>query len=129
MTTRAKIVDSTKVGQDINYEPPLTIAWGVDSNTVGSKTITMGRTHVPPGGRNKAHTHDVEAVFYVSKGSIRVRLGKNQEEHVVPSGFFIYSPAGEVHGLENMSDTEPAELIFTYGNCPNRDAANTTFVE
>jgi hypothetical protein len=38
-------------------------------------------------------------------------------------------PAGEIHGLMNLSDTENAELIFTYGNCPSRDAAKTIYAE
>ena len=127
---RGIIVDSTKVGKDLKYEPPLVIAWGVDSNTAGSQTITMGRTIVPPGARNQAHRHEnCEAVFYVAKGSIRVWLDEEREEHVVPQGCFIYSPRGMIHGLANMSETEEAELIFTYGNCPNRDAAGTVFVE
>ncbi|MFQ5860399.1 MAG: cupin domain-containing protein [Dehalococcoidia bacterium] len=130
MGDRPMIVDSTAVGKDLNYEPPLVIAWGVDSHTVGSDTITMGRTIVPPGARNQAHRHkNCEAVFYVAKGSIRVRLGEEREEHVVPQGCFIYSPKGFIHGIENMSKTEEAELIFTYGNCPDRDAAGTEAVE
>jgi hypothetical protein len=28
-----------------------------------------------------------------------------------------------------MSNTETAELIFTYGNCPSKQAAGTVFVE
>ena len=126
---RATIVDSTKVGQDIKYEPPLVIAWGADSKTVGSKTITMGRTRVPPGARNQRHTHQIEAVFYVAKGAIRVFLGEEREEHIVPQGCFVYAPVGFIHGLENMSQTEEAEVIFAYGNCPNREAAGTVYVE
>jgi hypothetical protein len=28
-----------------------------------------------------------------------------------------------------MSNTEAAEVIFTYGNCPNKQAAGTIYVE
>ncbi|MFQ5860400.1 MAG: cupin domain-containing protein [Dehalococcoidia bacterium] len=127
---RGMIVDSNAVGKDTQFEPPFVIAWGVDSNTVGSQTITMGRTIVPPGTRDlKPHFHQCEAVFYVAKGSIRVWLGEEREEHVVPAGCFVYSPAGEVHRLENMSQTEEAELVFTYGNCPNREAAGTVYLD
>jgi hypothetical protein len=31
--------------------------------------------------------------------------------------------------LLNLSNTETAELIFTYGNCPRKQAAGTVYVE
>jgi quercetin dioxygenase-like cupin family protein len=123
------IVDSEKIGKDVTYEPPLVIAFGVDKHSVGSKTITMGRTIVPPGGRNPAHTHTCEAAFFVRKGRLRLYIGEDRKEYVVEENQFVFVPPGVIHGLENLSTTDTAELIFTYGNCPSKDDAGTTFVE
>ena len=127
---KAKIINTEAVEKDTKYEPPLVIAWGVDENTTGTKTITMGRTIIPPGGRNQRHYHaNCDAAFFVRKGAIRVFIGDEKKEYIVPENHIVFSPKGAIHGLANMSDTETAELIFTYGNCPSKPAAGTVFVE
>lgn len=123
------IVDSEKIGKDVTYEPPLVIAFGVDKHSVGSRTITMGRTIVPPGGRNPVHTHICEAAFFVRKGRLRLYIGEERQQFIVEENQFVFVPPGVIHGLENLSTTDTAELIFTYGNCPSKDDAGTTFVE
>ena len=126
----AKIINTEAVAKDLKYEPPLIVAWGVDEHTTGTKTITMGRTIIPPGGRNQRHYHkNCDAAFFVRKGAIRVFIGEEKKEYIARENNIVFSPAGGIHGLQNMSETETAELIFTYGNCPSRDAAGTTYVE
>jgi len=124
-----RIIDSEAIGKDLKYEPPLIIAFGVDEKSVGSKTITMGRTIIPPKGRNQRHYHVCDATFFIIKGRLRLFMGKDKKEHEARAGQFVYIPAGVIHGLENMSDTDNAELVFTYGNCPSKEAAKTIFVE
>jgi mannose-6-phosphate isomerase-like protein (cupin superfamily) len=125
-----RIINTDTVAKDTKYEPPLVIAWGVDEFTTGTKTITMGRTLIPPGGRNQRHYHaNCDAAFFVRKGAIKVFIGEEKKEYIVPENHIVFSPAGGIHGLLNMSDTETAELIFTYGNCPSKQAAGTTYVE
>ncbi len=126
---RFAIVDSEKIGQDVTYEPPLVIAFGVDKRSVGARTVTMGRTRIPPAGRNQAHYHSCEASFFVRKGAIKLFIGEERAEYVARENQFVFVPPGTIHGLQNMSDTEAAELIFTYGNCPSKDDAGTVFVE
>jgi quercetin dioxygenase-like cupin family protein len=123
------IVDSDKIGKDVTYEPPLVIAFGVDKHSVGARTMTMGRTRIPPRGRNQAHTHSCEASFFIRKGRIKLFMGEERKEYVVEENQFVFVPAGVIHGLQNLSETETAELIFTYGNCPSKDDAGTVFVE
>jgi mannose-6-phosphate isomerase-like protein (cupin superfamily) len=65
----------------------------------------------------------------VRKGTIKVFIGKEKKEYIVPENHIVYSPAGVVHSLINMSNTETAELLFTYGNCPSKKAAGTVFLE
>ena len=128
--TEPKIINTEAISTDTKYEPPLIIAWGVDESTTGTKTITMGRTIIPPGGRNQRHYHaNCDAAFFVRKGTIEIFLGKEKKSYIVPENHFVFSPKGGIHGLLNMSDTETAELIFTYGNCPSKAAAGTVYVE
>ena len=122
-------VDSEKIAKDVTYEPPLVIAFGVDKHSVGSRTMTMGRTRIPPKGRNQAHYHSCEASFFIRKGMLKLYIGEEHSEYIVTENQFVFVPPGMIHGLENLSDTETAELIFTYGNCPSKDDAGTVFVE
>ena len=124
-----RIIDSEAIDKDAQYEPPLIIAFGVDEKNVGSKTITMGRTIIPPKGRNQRHYHVCDATFFVIKGRLRLYMGKDKTEHEARAGQFVYIPAGVIHGVENLSDSDTAELVFTYGNCPSKEAAQTIFVE
>lgn len=124
-----RIIDSEAIGKDLKYVPPFVVAFGVDDQSVGSKTITMGRSIMPPKGRNQRHYHVCDTSWYIIKGRLRVFMGKDATEHEARAGQFVYIPAGVIHGLENMSETEDAELVFTYGNCPNKEAAKTVFVE
>lgn len=123
------IVDSEKIGKDVTYEPPLVIAFGVDKHSVGAQTITYGRTIIPPGGRNAAHYHSCEASFFIRKGTIKAFIGEDRKEYIVRENQFVFVPPGVIHGIVNMSEVEPAELLFTYGNTPSKDDAGTTFVE
>jgi quercetin dioxygenase-like cupin family protein len=126
----AKIIDTETLEKDLEYEPPLIIAWGVDQNSTGTKTITMGRTIIPPGGRNQRHYHaNCDAAFFVRKGTIKLFIGKEKKEYIVPENRFVFSPAGGIHGLLNMSQKDTAEVIFTYGNCPNKAGAGTVYLE
>lgn len=127
--TQFAIVDSERIGKDVTYEPPLVIAFGVDRHSVNARTITMGRTIIPPGGRNPAHTHTCEASFFIRKGRLRLFIGEERKEFTVGENQFVFVPPGVIHGLQNLSDTDTAELVFTYGNCPSKDDAGTTFVE
>ena len=123
------IVDSEKIATDVTYEPPLVIAFGVDERSVGARTMTMGRTRIPPAGRNQAHYHMCEASFFVRQGTLKVFIGEERKEYTVTENQFVYVAPGVIHGLLNTSATEPAELIFTYGNCPSKEDAGTVFVE
>ena len=115
---------------DLDYEKGLQIRFGVNDESCGSTELTMGYTVVPPGVRNPAHHHPyAEAGMFIISGRIKVYIGEEREETVVNSGTFLFVPKGEIHGIENMSQTEPATLVFAYGNVPNKEASGTTFVE
>jgi mannose-6-phosphate isomerase-like protein (cupin superfamily) len=56
-------------------------------------------------------------------------MGPERKEYIVTENQFVFIPPGVIHGLQNLSETETAELVFTYGNCPSKDDAETVFVE
>src|ERR1700730_15731250 len=110
----ARAIAADEIPKDDSYEPPLSIEFGINDVTVGSEKIVMGRTVIPPGQKSKPHTHlNCEASQYVISGHLRVWTGI--DPHVlapqdVPPGYFCYVPRGEVHCVENVSDSEPVVL-------------------
>lgn len=126
----AVILHNKQLHLNLDYEKGLEIRFGIDNTTCGSQDLTMGYTVVPPGARNQAHFHaNAEAGMFVISGRLRVYVGKDRTRTDVESGSFIFVPKGEIHGIENPSPTEAAEIVFVYGNVPNKDAAGTVFVE
>jgi uncharacterized RmlC-like cupin family protein len=126
------VINSLDVDADKAYEPPYAIRWGVNRESTGTDTITMGRTIIPPGGRNDLHFHNnCDTTIYVVKGPINIYYKEGEEirSREVPPGHFVYFPKGCVHGQENPDESQVAELIFTYGGMPNKEAAGTTFVD
>ena len=128
----ATLVKRADFDQDLKYEPPLVIGFGINNTTVDNPKLTMGHTFVPPGGRNQAHYHAKAAAgLFLKKGKLKLFLGPKDsvQELIFNEGEFLYLEAGDIHGLINLSDTEDAEIIFTYSGVPNKDEAETVFVE
>jgi uncharacterized RmlC-like cupin family protein len=115
------------------YEPPLRAKRGVTSKTIGSPIkMTMNRVTIPPGGRNKCHYHvKCDAAMHILKGRLKMFFGPpiQQQEAVVEEGDFVFIPQGEIHGLMNLSDAEPAELVSCYCGAGSFEEAQTIFVE
>ncbi|MBI4560740.1 MAG: cupin domain-containing protein [Candidatus Rokubacteria bacterium] len=127
-----KVINSLDVDEDRAYEPPYAIRWGVNRESTGTETITMGRTIIPPLGQNALHYHkNCDTTIYVVRGPIKIywKEASGIKSREVKIGHFVYFPRGCVHGQENPSPSEPAELIFTYGAVPSKEAAGTTFVD
>jgi len=114
------------------FEPPLTIGYGIDSETAPNAPMTMGYAVNPPGGRNQRHFHaNTASGIYVLKGRIQMFIGPDHEkqEHILEAGDFIYIPRGEIHGGPNLSETEPVEVIFCYPDVSNKDDSGTVYME
>jgi uncharacterized RmlC-like cupin family protein len=126
----AFLIAHEEIIPDLEYEKGLDIRIGINDSTCGARELTMGYTIIPPGARNPAHYHpNAEAGLYILKGELNVYTGESRELTLVKAGTFIHVPKGEIHGIENPSQTEYAALIFAYGNVPNKEASGTTFVE
>lgn len=129
----ATVIRPNEYQSDTGYEPPLTIGFGIDSDTVENPPAAMGRTVIPPGARNQSHRHEAtDACIHIISGSLRFLFGDpsgERVEQVATAGDFVHIPRGEAHGVENVSDTEPVHLVFCYPGVPNKEAAVTVMLE
>ena len=72
---------------------------------------------VPPGQGNAAHTHEVEEVFFILDGKVKVFFedgAGRREETVLGRWDCVSAPAGVIHGFENVG-LEPAYLQVMLG--------------
>ena len=90
-----------------------TYAGGVSAESVGARTIWLGKVTIPPGGRTKAHFHaEHETAFYVLSGACDLWFGPALEHHeVARAGDYLYIPAGVSHVAVNRSQTEPLVVV------------------
>ena len=129
----ASIIRPTDYDSGTDYEPPLTIGFGIDSDTVANPPAAMGKTVIPPGAKNQSHRHEAsDACIHIISGRLKFLLGDpgtDRIEEIAQAGDFVHVPRGEAHGVENMSDTEEVHLVFCYPGVPNKDAAITVMME
>ena len=85
---------------------------GIAPDTCSSQGLWIGYVSSPPGSSGAHHHGDAESGIYVLSGRVRMHFGENLDTSVdAETGDFIYVPPQTVHVEENLSDTEPAELI------------------
>lgn len=129
----ASVIRPTSYTSDESYEPPLTIGFGIDSETVANPPAAMGKTVIPPGAKNQSHRHEAsDACIHIISGEIRFLFGDpgtDRVSEVAKGGDFVHIPRGEAHGVENVSDTEEVHLVFCYPGVPDKDAAVTVMLE
>ena len=88
-----------------------------DSRAIPAEHFTLSIMFVPPGQGNAAHHHEVEEVFFILQGKVRVFLedGKGgRAETVLGPWDCISCPANVAHGFENVG-LEPAYLQVMLG--------------
>ena len=127
----AKIIKSKDKMPDPNYEPPLQPGRGICSESVENPGLTLSLVVIPAGARNQRHFHTFcDAGMHILKGRLKMVFGPDHEmeEAIAEPGDFAFVPAGVIHGLMNLSDTEPAELISCY-SVGHRKDAGTVFIE
>ena len=85
---------------------------GIATEVCGSRGLWVGYVSSPPGSSGAHHHGDAESGIYVLHGSIRLHFGDGLERSIdAETGDFIYVPSNTVHVEENLSLSEPAELI------------------
>ena len=129
---KAKVVKGKDLKFETGREPPLMNKKGINSSTVENPGLKINRTLVPPGARNQRHYHtNCDAGMHIINGRLKMFLGPDHEmeEVVAEKGDFVFIPAGVIHGLMNVSDTEPAELLAAKNNVGDDSEEGTVFVE
>ena len=129
---KAKIIRWKDRMPDPNYEPPLKPGRGIWSESVENPNLTLSRVVIPPGARNQRHYHvNCDAGMHILKGRLKLFFGPDHEmeEAIVEEGDFAFVPAGVIHGLMNLSDTEEAVLIASYGGVGSKEEAGVVLIE
>ena len=69
--------------------------------------------------------------MYVIKGHLRMFAGPDwkMQTYDVGPGDFFYGPRGEIHGLQNLSTTESAEMIAMGNSAGRLEDSGIVFVE
>ncbi len=71
---------------------------------IKTENYVMRLFTLPVGGFTPYHSHDWEHGVFVLEGKIKLR-GEN-EEHILKEGNFAFVPPNEMHGFENIGDSE-----------------------
>ena len=77
----------------------------------GSGAATCGEALMNPGAELPMHTHRIEEVMVITKGTVLCNLGG--ESYPLTPGDVILAPAAVKHNLANRTN-EPAGFIFFY---------------
>ena len=88
-----------------------------DARAIPAGQFTLSVMFVPPGQGNAAHTHEVEEVFFILDGKVKVFFedgAGGREETVLGRWDCVSAPAGVIHGFENVG-LEPAYLQVMLG--------------
>ena len=128
---KSKLVRGEEIKWELGQEPRLKVKRAVSAKTVDSPRLEMKRAFIPPGARNQRHYHvNCDAVMFVLKGRLKFFIGPDHEmeEVIAQEGDYVFVPAGAIHGLVNLSDTEPVELLATK-NVSLEEEEGTIFVE
>ena len=88
-----------------------------DASVIPAQHFTLSVMFVPPGQGNAPHTHEVEEVFFVLRGKVRVFFEDGHGERVdavLGEWDCVSAPANVIHGFENVG-LEPAYLQVMLG--------------
>jgi mannose-6-phosphate isomerase-like protein (cupin superfamily) len=88
-----------------------------DGTVIPAEHFTLSIMFVPVGQGNAAHTHEVEEVFFILRGTVLVffedEAGRRAEAALGPWDC-VSCPAGVMHGYQNVG-LEPAYLQVMLG--------------
>ena len=88
-----------------------------DARVIPAEHFTLSIMFVPPGQGNASHTHEVEEVFFILEGKVRVFFedgAGGRAEAVLGKWDCVSCPADVIHGYENVG-LEPAYLQVMLG--------------
>jgi len=94
----------------------------VTGELTGAGSGCLFTARFEPGAAHERHVHPhADEIFIVTSG--RAAVGAGDGEHEASAGTVQFVPAGRVHWLRNVDDTEPVEVIGVYLGVPDLDAA------
>src|SRR2546422_836160 len=88
-----------------------------DTRTIPAEHFTLSVMFVPPGQGNAAHSHEVEEVFFILDGKVKVFFedgAGGRADAVLGRWDCVSAPANVIHGFENVG-LEPAYLQVMLG--------------
>ena len=88
-----------------------------DASVIPAQHFTLSIMFVPPGQGNAAHTHEVEEIFFILRGKVKVFFedgAGHRVETVLGEWDCVSCPANVIHGYENAG-LEPAYLQVMLG--------------
>jgi mannose-6-phosphate isomerase-like protein (cupin superfamily) len=88
-----------------------------DPQAIPAEHFTLSVMLVPPGQGNAAHSHEVEEVFFVLEGTVKVFFqdaAGRQAAAVLGRWDCVSCPANVIHGFENVG-RDPAYLQVMLG--------------
>ena len=88
-----------------------------DASVIPAQHFTLSVMFVPPGQGNAPHTHEVEEVFFVLRGKVKVFFedgAGGRVETVLGEWDCVSCPAEVIHGFENVG-LEPAYMQVMLG--------------
>jgi quercetin dioxygenase-like cupin family protein len=89
----------------------------VDARVIPAEHFTLSVMFIPQGQGNAAHTHEVEEVFFILRGKVKVFFedgAGNRVETVLGPWDCVSCPANVIHGFVNVG-LEPAYLQVMLG--------------
>jgi quercetin dioxygenase-like cupin family protein len=104
-----------------------------DPSVIPARAFTLSIMYVPPGQGNAPHTHEIEEIFFVLKGHLRVFIeddNGNRAETVLGPWEVAACPPGVVHGYINDS-LEPVyfQVMLGRGNPELMGYADKQFLD
>lgn len=88
-----------------------------DARAIAAEHFTLSVMFVPPGQGNAPHTHEVEEVFFILDGKVKVFFEDGagaRVETVLGRWDCVCAPANVIHGFHNVG-LEPAYLQVMLG--------------
>ena len=88
-----------------------------DPQAIPAEHFTLSVMLVPPGQGNAAHSHEVEEVFFILEGTVKVFFqdaAGRQADAVLGRWDCVSCPANVIHGFENVG-LEPAYVQVMLG--------------
>lgn len=85
----------------------------ISAKRLGARELWMGTSVLEPGLRTGVHHHgESETALYVLRGTGRWWVGDRLDQaRTARAGDFLFIPPHVVHWEENVSDSEPVEMI------------------